>query len=243
MPVVELICLANSRKHAGRCVAGLRTDGKGWIRPIGPRQEGVLFDRHYTLRDGSVPGVLDVLRISLIGPRPEPHHPENWLINPARWQLVARPAAANHLAFIEPFIARGPDLLGSRTDREDFHSFLEAPAPASLVLVRPEQLAWRVVEKRDGARQARVQFMLGVAGYNLAVTDPIWEQRLGRLPLGTHPATAAGLKPDDEVLLTVSLSEPFQDGLCYKLVAGVIVLPASRACRGLAPTTAYRPSP
>lgn len=27
MPVVEMVCLANSYKHGGRCVAGLRTDG------------------------------------------------------------------------------------------------------------------------------------------------------------------------------------------------------------------------
>jgi hypothetical protein len=49
MPTVEIICLANSRKHSGRCVAGLRTDGQGWIRPVGPSDNGTLFPWHYTL--------------------------------------------------------------------------------------------------------------------------------------------------------------------------------------------------
>src|SRR6266850_2762793 len=32
MPLVDLICLANSNKMGGRCIAGLRTDGGGWVR-------------------------------------------------------------------------------------------------------------------------------------------------------------------------------------------------------------------
>jgi hypothetical protein len=34
MAQVDLICLANSRKLGGRCVAGLRLDGSGWVRRV-----------------------------------------------------------------------------------------------------------------------------------------------------------------------------------------------------------------
>ncbi len=33
MPQFGIICLANSRKNGGHCVAGLRMDGGGWLRP------------------------------------------------------------------------------------------------------------------------------------------------------------------------------------------------------------------
>ena len=31
----DVICLANSRKHSGRCIAGKRVSDGSWIRPIG----------------------------------------------------------------------------------------------------------------------------------------------------------------------------------------------------------------
>ena len=61
MAVVDLICLANSYKNGCRCIAGLRVDRGGWVRPVSGRPEGELEPRHYLLDDGSEPGLLDVL--------------------------------------------------------------------------------------------------------------------------------------------------------------------------------------
>jgi len=227
MPSVDILCLANSRKHAGRCVAGLRTDGKGWVRPVAPRKEGVLFERDYTLADRTHAGVLDVLRIRLVRPQPEPHQPENWIIDPARsWELIARPPTPAHLQMLRRFVVGGPDLLGNRGDRVPFNSFLQTPARASLALVRPTDLRWRLVRTRTGKAQTRALFRVGPTPYNLSVTDLFVEARLAGQRLGDHPVTSAGLRPDDEVLLTISLGEPFEeDWCCYKLVAAVIALP------------------
>ena len=77
MPTFEILCLANSKKHGGRCVAGLRTDGGGWVRPVADTEDGALFPEHYMLPDGSEPRIMDILRISPRECRPRPHQPEN----------------------------------------------------------------------------------------------------------------------------------------------------------------------
>src|SRR5687768_13524839 len=96
----EIICLANSRKHGGRCVAGLHTNGGGWLRAVGRVPDGTLFPPDYTLTDGSEPRLLDVIRIGLEKPQPSLHQPENWTIDGSRWQLVARPAASELAALL-----------------------------------------------------------------------------------------------------------------------------------------------
>ncbi|MGA2882882.1 MAG: hypothetical protein ABSG13_28365 [Bryobacteraceae bacterium] len=64
--------------------------------------------------------------------------------------------------------------------------------------------------------------------YNLPITDPAWTslilRKLSRLEGAAHPQEAIGISAASRVLLTVSLSEAF-NGYCYKLVAGIVVIP------------------
>ena len=226
MAFCEIICLANSKKYQARCVAGLCTDGRGWVRPIGPNEHGTLDARHYTLDDGSEARVLDLLRIELDSPRPEPHQPENWLVGQARWKLIARPAPKSRLGALRDGIVTGPALLGSQSDRTPYAAFRSSAAEASLALIRPMELEWLVTTSPRGKPQVRALFKLGGAPYSLSVTDPIWERKLSGRRVGKHPLASTGLNCED-VLLTISLGEPFQDQSCYKLVAAVIPLPTA----------------
>ena len=228
MPVFEIICLANSRKHGGRCVAGLRTDGQGWLRPVGSSEDGTLSPEHYTLRPSGEVRIFDRLLVGCLKPQPEPHQPENWVIDGTPWKL-GDPLTPPELAkIIQPHFVQGPALLGSESDRIPFASFSDRPVPTSLALVLPEHLQWKIATARTGGRRLRSLFTLGGADYDLAVTDPVWEQRLEKLSEGTFPAGAVGLKAEDRILLTVSLGEPFlKDNCCYKLIAAVTILPPS----------------
>ena len=220
MPTWEVICLANSWKHGGRCVAGLRLDGGGWVRPISREPGGVLQPWHYTLASGGEAAVGDTLQMRLTQPWPDPHHPENWCMDYGLWTLVARPLPLSARAFLANSVITSPALLGDSEDRVAYQSLLNHPASTSLALVRPEGLHWEIRKSpSSGKRQNRAVFCLGGVWYNLPLTDPLVLNMLAPRPLGSYPDE----RPD--LLLTISLSEPFErDGFCYKLVAAVISL-------------------
>lgn len=230
MPTIEMIVLAKSKKKMGRCIAGLRTDGKGWVRPVAPSPDGTLFTQHYTLTNGSEAEVLDVVKVEFIKPRPEPHQPENWLISNRTWKLVARPGTPEHQKVIGAHIVSGPTLLGNQSDRVPINKFKESPAKSSLALVIPKKIEWMMTEDIRGNPQVRGVFKLEKVEYNLAVTDQKWKDRLKDLKEGIYPIEklkSIGLKPSDKFLLTVSLGEPFpwnnpKDH--FKLIASVIFM-------------------
>ena len=232
MPTFEIVCLANSRKRSGRCVAGLRVDGAGWLRPVGSNAEGILHSYHYTLPDNTEARLLDTLRIECSRAHPTPHHPEDWVAMPVLWRLVERPITGERLAWLRTQLATGPHLLGCTRDRIRYDALPARPLAHSLALIAPQDLHWMVKSGKEKEAEHRVRacFQLGGMEYSLPLTDPLWEQRLQHLPLGEHPRHAARVKDADEVWLTVSLSEPFApaDGaeeFCFKLAAGVIVVP------------------
>jgi len=88
MPAIEMICLANSIKLGGRCVAGLKTDGTGWVRPVSNRLERELTSMHYRLTNGTPVNLLDLVRLKLAEEKPLPHQPENVLIEKEPWELI-----------------------------------------------------------------------------------------------------------------------------------------------------------
>jgi len=229
LPTIEIICLANSRKLSGRCIAGLRTDGRGWIRPVSESPDGTLFQGHYVLKDGSEAQVLDVLKIELLKPRPAPYQPENWVISSTHWKLIERPASFEQQRIFRAFIVHGPALFGDQSDRISAEVFSEAPAESSLGLVIPDEIEWTVTKNIKGRRQIRALFNLGGAPYNLGITDPVLEQYLTKRPFGNYSIDSIGLKRNDKLLLTVSLGEPFQ-GDCYKLVTSVLFLKGRTWC-------------
>jgi hypothetical protein len=91
--IKQIVCLANSRKISGRCVAGRELLQEGllgpWIRPVSARGDGEvsLLERRY--QDGQDPRLLEIINIPLLAPKSEPNQPENWLLDPNYyWQKV-----------------------------------------------------------------------------------------------------------------------------------------------------------
>jgi hypothetical protein len=94
-------------------------------------------------------------------------------------------------------------------------------------LVHPEDLWWWIREE-NGKRKNRAVFRLGQVDrirYDLAVTDPKCLDQLNLLPAGIYPNSFFHGGKSSKTFLTLSLSEPFE-GFHYKLVAGVVCLPA-----------------
>jgi hypothetical protein len=195
--------------------------------------DGTLASLEYVYADGTDAALLDIVEVDVTAARPEPHQPENWVLAPRKWKLVQQLPRAVAMQYLSAALVAGPVLLENRSDRVDHAALLKQPAKASLALVEPQSIEWHITTSPfDEKRKTRCRFVLAGCQYDLSITDPRFVPQLDGLPDGIYPknVAASGLQPHDRVVLCVSLGEPFvKTGHCYKLVAGVLVLPAITA--------------
>jgi hypothetical protein len=219
-----MLCLANSRKLAGRRVAGkewARPDLATWVRPMSSQPGGALsaFDRQY--ENGDDPDILDIVKIEMRAPCPEAYQTENHLIDENYyWQRVGRGTWEQVLRVVDavayPLWTPGHSSTNGINDR--------VPAATantmthSLVLIRPNTFSITVSKDvkmfHCATRQVRGSFSVANFDYNLRVTDPYIEGIVQQYPDGEYSV------PSD-VLLCISLGEIFR-GFAYKLIATVI---------------------
>ena len=220
--VKRIVCLANSRKLHGRCVAGREwIEGRAgrWIRPVSNREHQDVSEYERQYEDGSDPRILDVIDVPLLEPRPGSFQSENWLLDPEYyWENVGRlssfdlPVLADPVA---PLWRDGHSTYHGRNDKIPLE--LADSVGDSLRLIHVDNLQLSVFKPSEafGNSKRRVQGRFRHAGslYCLWVTDPVCErQYLAKLD-GTYPV--------DECFLTVSLGEPF-GGAVYKLIASIM---------------------
>ncbi len=225
MPHVKrILCLANSRKRSGRCIAGREFDGLKagpWVRPVSDREREEVSEHERQYVDGSDPRVLDVIDVPLREPRPRDYQAENWLLDPAYyWQRAGRVSRTE----IQKYVER-PDTLWingyhtktGRNDRIPLNLAKRVESSLRLIRVGALTLAVSAPSAAFGNPKRRVQGRFVHAGkeYALTVTDPNMERKYLAQPDGEHET--------GNCCLTISLGEPFH-GYCYKLIAAVIEL-------------------
>jgi hypothetical protein len=220
--VKRIVCLANSRKLNGRCVAGIEvTNGRrvGWIRPVSAREHEEVSEYERQYEDGSDPRLLDVMDVPLIEPRPKTYQQENWLLDPDQYwgkvgrvtwddlQPLAEPA--------EPLWVDGHSTYNGLNDRIPLD--LAGGMRSSLRLLHTDRLTLSVFKPGEAfgnpKRRVQARFRHAGAQYQLWVTDPAYERAYLARPDGDYQI--------GESFFTVSLGEPHR-GACYKLVAAVI---------------------
>lgn len=217
----RIVCLANSRKQSGRCVAGIEVAGSGsksWIRPVSarPTEELSLEERRY--ENGQDVQLLDIMDVPLLEPRPHGCQVENHVIDDTQhWRRVGK---LDGQELREYATSNGPlwlDRGSSSNGTNDRVPLAEADRlDHSLRLVRPQGLRIRVLRTYN-KRQVRAAFQLGTSQYDLVVTDTKIEARYLEMSDGEYPYPA-------ESVVCISLGEPF-GGYRYKLVASIIDLP------------------
>ncbi|HNP15721.1 MAG TPA: hypothetical protein PKI99_04620 [Terrimesophilobacter sp.] len=220
--VKRLLCLANSRKLNGRCVAGIELSGEqrlGWVRPVSAREHEEVSEYERQYEDGSDPRVLDVMDVPLLEARPKGYQQENWLLDPDHyWRKVRRARWSDLLRLADPMAPLWIDGNSTYNGRNDRIDLVQAGGlDSSLRLVHVDRLTLSVFKPGEafGNPKRRVQgrFVLHGAEYHLWVTDPGYEREYLQRPDGDY---ALG-----ECFLTVSLGEPHNDA-CYKLVAAIM---------------------
>lgn len=218
----RLVCLANSRKLHGRCVAGREwngTEAGGWIRPVSARDGGEVSEYERQYEDGSDPQVLDVIDVPVLESQPKEYQTENWLLDPkCYWEKAGRLSTSDLAALTDPVTPLWVDGHSTYNGLNDKVPLAVARSVAgSLRLLRVGRL--RLIVSRPGEAfgndKRRVQGRFRHAGreYALWVTDPGWER--------TYLAKLNGTYDVGGCYLTISLGEPYGDA-CYKLIAAVI---------------------
>lgn len=221
--IKTIICLANSSKHGGRCVAGkvITPQGIGdWLRPIGSASQGAVSykDRQYS--GGAEPVVLDVIAIPLTSKASHQYQPENHFIDANQyWQLVRKATPQELLGALDPpqrdLWGTGESSGSGINDR-----VMENTAPGfgySLRLIRVNDLEIRVSVENPSftsKKTVRGYFTYSRTRYALGITDPLITSKFTSQGNGTYSV--------NDAVLCVSLGEPF-NGHAYKLIAGVFL--------------------
>jgi hypothetical protein len=216
---IRLVCLANSKKHRGRCVAGIEIiDGlpNGWVRPVTDRSGHSLFLREIRFQDESYPAPMDVIELRLLQAVPSGFQSENWLVDDAlTWEKVGVWSWEG----LEEFESEHSGLWGTGSSQKGCNDrVVEAAANAyshSLALIQLSQLTMHVLDGgyQEGKREVRASFSYLGTFYDLRVSDPTYESHYLGKPDGDYVVASA--------YLTISLAEPFH-GYCYKVVAAII---------------------
>ena len=218
----RIVCLANSRKRGGRCIAGkeLRPDGRAgrWVRPVSNREDEEVSRRERCYADSGDPRILDIIDVPLLGQRPKSYQRENWLLNPTlRWTRIGSVTWDTLHSMTDsdqPLWLNGYSTANGNNDRVPI-----ADADGlgdSLRLIKVDALTVTVSEPlRPSADYPILRGSFSYCGddYCFRITDPTSESGSVNLDYGDYRV--------GERYLCVSLGEPFE-GYAYKLIATII---------------------
>jgi len=199
-----IVCLANSRRPGGWCVAGKEVLGGGrfgeWIRPVNTQNDDAISAGEMKLDDGKRPRLLDVITVPLIEHVPKPHQPENHQIDSSRpW--TKRDVLGKHE--LPALVDEAYDIWRIRKNCKNDRVWASCinEVNESLLLIRPESLTintsgWKV----------RANFRYHGEKYDMSVTDT--DVEAGHAKSGAY--------------LCVSLAGQPWEGSYFKIVAAII---------------------
>jgi len=219
----KIICLANSRKHSGRCFAGrevLESGYGGWIRPISSRPTAELSEEERRYEDGSSPKISDIIQIPMLASNPNLYQTENHIIDSDYyWKKLGSSSWEDIKKTVENPLALWTNDSSTYYGKHDRVAVKDSSTfDHSLIIIKPESLAIHVAlegsEFGNPKRRVRAEFKYHTEEYYLIVTDPDAER--------AFLAKSNDKYPLNNVYLCLSLGEAHTDGFCYKLVAAII---------------------
>ena len=218
----HFICLANSYKRGGRCIAGIivtikpngqwvkETTQNGspkWIRPIDKNTEYGEVPEH----EARYIPLLSIVKLTNVEPCPHQSHSEDVFYK----QILA-------IGMIQPT----SEILGQLTDKEHTDILYNrelAISPEeysignySLMMIHPETYEFQEDLSKKRAKY-RLKFSYHNTFYDFSVTDPIFYDLISK-----NPNLIASLK-DFYLVLSIGL---VYEGRHHKLVAGIIIPPS-----------------
>ena len=221
------ICLANSYKYKGRCIAGieirLTADEKSfrvvtdageprWIRPVqrGAEHEKIAEETARNIR------ILDVIELDTIESCGDGCQSENVYFNRMRIvkSLPFSPKVLQALLSTRDSVLHSCERYLSHDEYQSNRGSLMLIEPEDPEIIREEKIT------EDGKRESKykARFLYKGAEYLLPITDPRYLERME----GYSPVPLIGKFPTGTFFFTISMAaEPWNDKH-YKLLAGII---------------------
>lgn len=221
---MEVICLANSLKHGGRCVAGIEIKTGRWVRPYSYLDSGNI-PTHLTVIGDRPLQLLDVVDIPLAACS-RGYEVENRRILCPNWKKVRQASASEVVPYLEQELLHfvQEDWISA----VPFHYLISLPVAQRRTIQLVKTDDFQVFEAR--AEKWRGSFSIHNVSLTATITDPVFLDRLN-----------AGHTPSRFCLVVLSFSQPWKkpdsDDVkrCYRLIAGVIELPPDdKACQSKA---------
>ncbi len=210
----KFICLANSFKESGRCIAGIELDANNnpviidgkpkWIRPI------------CNTEHGEVPNhiaepfqILNIIEISITANQPQGYQSENVAFNENSIRAVGN-FNRNELSNL---CDNGNLIFGNRGKAVSQNTIGNLNHSLLLINVNQFQITQKIYEdRRPDHPQTRLVFTYNGNQYDLPVTDPVFLHRYQ-----SNPDVLGGV---NQVYLSVSLGVVWKEWY-YKLIAGI----------------------
>lgn len=210
---MKIICLANSYKHQGRCIAGIDMASGQWVRPISNLDDGRIPIENQYIKAEHI-SILDIIDIPIDVNRKSGYEIENYCYTNRPWQTIGQAKVVDLLNH------REQELIYSYYGRAIPYNYLNAQSPLrTLQLIEVKSLSC-YKNSRDRWRARILDEKYDFADFDLSITDPIALDKLNR-----------GGQLSSHNLICMSLGQPWQatsadELMCYRLIAGIIeVLP------------------
>lgn len=214
MPFAKtIICLANSRKLGGNCVAGKDITNGQWIRPVSSSETGELYPQHIQYKNDEIPECLDIIEIEFERCVPKYYQPENMLITNRKWKKI-RTFPKDNLDALCDTCHTVFQNIGNHTDRIPVARLQQRKITSSLIFIKVNDLIFHKTLSTSSREQVRAIFTFNGIEYDLVVTDLSMEKIVKR----EHDQCKVIC---NNIYLCISLGEPFNN-YCYKLVPSVI---------------------
>jgi hypothetical protein len=218
----KIVCLSNSRKWRGRCVAGKIYKKSGqcgnWIRPVSKCDKGELSLDDICYENDETPKVLDIIIVPVLADSPQSYQCENYLIDDGVfWEKVGEfPISKldNLCDDVDTLWINGYSSYNGINDKIPYELARDEVAD-SLLFIKLDKLTFLVRSELYG-KKVRADFLYCDHHYRLAVTYSLIENYYLSLEEGSYELS------DQIIYLCISLGEQHSDGFCYKLIAGVI---------------------
>lgn len=207
-----IVILARSAKHNNYCVAGIELGSNNWIRPVTSDEEiqGAIPAATLTYADKTEVQPLDLVQIEFTNAAASEIQPENFYFAGTTWKKFGH----WNLAEFEKYCG---------LDSTDFIFYdnsrrLEPAALSSfnhrqsLVILSIENISLKA-ERFDNGVKFRASFDYNGTRYeDFGVGDIALREKFSGQGIGEFPVA-------ESAVATFSLTNPFKDGRCYKILA------------------------